>query len=179
MQYCHPLQDESKAGRRFGGDSFDYTSNRDLPAEYRKIVEDNRMLAEELRCMRHRAYESESKFSMAERQLSALRGENKRLQTELQACAVQPAQRLQEAQLLEQLAAQKGAAWALEERLAILEKARESAERKGRLEVQAERRLAEAAKAEAAMLKVCPSVLLHPHLVISAHAASCQVGCLS
>lgn len=72
-------------------------ASRDLPPEVRPIIEDNRMMSEELRRYRSRLGELEGALAAADRTATALRDELARERQRLKQCAgVSPEQLLQE-----------------------------------------------------------------------------------
>lgn len=139
------------------------------------------VLNSELKQLRARAHEQDVGAAAAERQLCALRAEVARLQQAVRECAVAPAALLADQECRAQLAQRDRAVLQAEERAALLEKARESAERRFRADLAAERRQQEALRGEAARLKVrggaCTAAQANPGSVSLARAA-CGSWCV-
>lgn len=77
---------------------------RDLPAEVRPVLEDNKMLTEELRRYRQRAGQQEGLLLAHERTIAALQVELAAARQSLRECSVQPAQLLEAREFRKQLA---------------------------------------------------------------------------
>lgn len=85
---------------------------RDLPPEVRPVLEDNRMLREELRRYKHRLGEQEGQLAGHSRATAALQEELARERARLRQCAVSPEQLLQDREFREALQGRWARAWA-------------------------------------------------------------------
>ncbi|PRW60029.1 TY4B-J: Transposon Ty4-J Gag-Pol poly [Chlorella sorokiniana] len=119
----------------------------DLPANVRPIIEDNKMLQEELRRYRQQLGEQEGTIATQDRTITALRDELQRQRTQLRECsAVSPAQLLQEQQFRRELRERDETVHQLRQKAEVLERAKAAAERRLANDLAAERRAAAALK---------------------------------